>query len=137
MPHWIGDSTLRRALVSSSGLWEGSAGSDVARSVVPASDSVPAVDSGRGDAVVERDGDMASAVSLLGVSINSPLDDVVAPDATAVRFSASCSGRQALDGRMSSGHEELCARGGNAGGVGDVMLDGVGMVGLGMIGRDR
>jgi hypothetical protein len=90
--------------------------------------SVPVRDSGRGDSVVDRDSARSSTISAIGALMASG-DDVVSALLSIFIASPSSSGSQLLGERMSSGHEELCARGGNPGGVGGcVLLEGVGMM---------
>lgn len=79
------------------------------------------------DSVADRDvsrGWVFSAVGALMVSV----DDDVASSLSLFNSGPSSLGLQLLGERMSSGHEELCVRCGNSGGVGGVLLEGVGIV---------
>lgn len=75
--------------------------------------------------MVDRDGVRSWTTSAVGALMAS--GDVVASLSRFVS-SPSSSGLQLLGERTSSGHDELCVRGGNSGGVGGALLEGVGML---------
>lgn len=97
------------------------------RSEAEAGRLVPLRESGRGDSVVDRDSVRSWTISAVG-TLMAPGDVVASFSLSRFISGPSSSGRQLLWGRMSSGHEELCVRGGNSGGVGGVVLEGVGML---------